>query len=58
MYNQFQQRLARLGFTSTPISEREYDMLLASGYDEDVIEDIASDMASGWSLREACEAYD
>lgn len=58
MFNEFQARLARLGFTSTPITESQYDLLLAVGFEDDVIEDIASDVANGWSLRDAVAAYD
>jgi hypothetical protein len=29
MFNRFQQRLAFLGFTSTPITSAQYDMLVA-----------------------------
>jgi hypothetical protein len=58
MFNQFQQRMAYLGFVTTPITAEQYDLLLAAGYDDDVIEDIASDVASGWPLQDAIQAYD
>jgi hypothetical protein len=58
MYNDFQQRLAALGFTSTPITEAEYNRLIALGFDDDAAEDIAADVASGWTLEDALQAYD
>jgi len=53
MFNDFQARLASLGFTSTPITETQYDLLLAAGYEDDEIESVASDVAAGFSIEEA-----
>ena len=57
-YFDFQQRLAALGHTSTPITAEEYDQLTAAGFDDETIELIASDVAAGWTLAEAVQAYD
>ncbi len=56
MFNEFQQRLAHLGFITCPITAEQYDMLLAAGYEDDEIESIASDVAAGFSLQAAVEA--
>jgi hypothetical protein len=49
MYNEFQQRLAYLGFT---ITEEQYNLFLASGLDDEAIESIAADIAAGFPLEE------
>ena len=56
MFNEFQQRLAQAGFIACPITAQEYDMLLASGLDDAGAEDVASDVAAGFTLEEACDA--
>lgn len=56
MFNEFQQRLAQAGFTTCPITSAQYDLLLAAGYCDEAIESIASDVASGFTLQEACDA--
>jgi hypothetical protein len=48
MFNEFQQRLASLGFTSAPITEAQYFGLLAAGFDEESALDAV--------VREAVEA--
>lgn len=56
MFNEFQQRLARYGFITCPITEEQYDLLLASGFDDEQIESVASDVAAGYTIEEAWDA--
>lgn len=56
VFNEFQQRLAQAGFTTCPLTSEQYDLLLAAGYCDEAIESIASDVASGFTLAEACDA--
>lgn len=54
MFNEFQQRLASLGF-QCPLTAKQFDLLLAAGYGEVEIEQIAGDMMDGFSLEEAVD---
>jgi len=51
-YPEFQQYLARYGFTYTPITHDQYSFLVDSGHDVDSCYGISCDVAAGFDFSD------